>query len=235
MSTFQNFVRFGAKCPGAKCPWGILSWGILSMGQNVLGAKCLLARKLWLFLLTIKQRKCQHWWSLSLFVVEIELNFKIYTTAAATVATNFKSVPCIWSYLIVIRWASLLSLYRRRHHCHQELCQNQRRSTTSPTASLSSSSLPSMYERLPSPPRSTTLTQVSPPEKYQLVLVSSDCSEDGLGEDPSLVAHLYNVQCTMYKFEIPEIFSSSVFFAHWTIPQWPKTPMYYVLLMKYKC
>ena len=43
MSTFQNFVRFGAKCLGAKCPWGILSWGILSVGQNVLGAKCLLA------------------------------------------------------------------------------------------------------------------------------------------------------------------------------------------------
>ena len=46
MSTFQNFVRFGAKCPGAKCPWGILSWGILSVGQNVLGAKCLLAQKI---------------------------------------------------------------------------------------------------------------------------------------------------------------------------------------------
>ena len=38
MSSFQNFVRFGAKCLGAKCPWGILSWGILSFG-----AKCLLA------------------------------------------------------------------------------------------------------------------------------------------------------------------------------------------------
>ena len=43
MSTFQNFVRFGAKCPGAKCPWGILSWGILSFGAKCLGAKCLLA------------------------------------------------------------------------------------------------------------------------------------------------------------------------------------------------
>ena len=75
----------------------------------------------------------------------------------------------------------------------RELCQNQRRGTTSPTASPSSSSLPSIYEPLPSPPRSTTLTQVSPPEKYQLVLVSSDCSEDGLGEHPSLVAHLYDV------------------------------------------
>ena len=43
MSSFQNFVRFGAKCLGAKCPWGILSWGILSFGAKCLGAKCLLA------------------------------------------------------------------------------------------------------------------------------------------------------------------------------------------------
>ena len=38
MSPFQNFVRFGAKCP-----WDILSWGILFFGVKCLGAKCLLA------------------------------------------------------------------------------------------------------------------------------------------------------------------------------------------------
>ena len=38
MSPFQNFVRFGAKCP-----WGILTWGILSFGAKCLRAKCLLA------------------------------------------------------------------------------------------------------------------------------------------------------------------------------------------------
>ena len=85
-----------------------------------LGQKIYTPKNAWIatFLPTIKQHKCQHWWSLSLFIVEIELNLKVSIVLeknvckltnkwvklknlhswtkftrppVATVATNFKS------------------------------------------------------------------------------------------------------------------------------------------------